>query len=244
MKLIKLDAIDSTNTFLKELAQVELLDNFTVVTASEQLKGRGQMNTGWLSEPNKNLLCSVFYKFENALFSHQVYLNYAISLSVYQTLQEYKLLDLAIKWPNDILSQKNKVSGILIESVVKQQKLKSAIIGIGLNVNQVDFFKDLYNVTSIKEATGNETNIDEVLRVLIQNLKKNIKQFEMRNFLDLEKRYLKTLYKKNIPTMFKTSKNVLFMGMIIGVSTSGKLQIQLEDDSVKEFGIKEVSFAN
>ena len=52
------------------------------------------------------------------------------------------------------------------------------------------------------------------------------------------------LYKKNIPTMFKTSKNVLFMGIIIGVAASGKLQIQLEDDSIKEFGIKEVSFAN
>ena len=91
MKLIKLNAIDSTNTFLKELAQTEELENFTVVTANEQLKGRGQMNTGWLSEPNKNLLCSVFYKFENVLFSNQVYLNYAVALSVYQTLKEYNL---------------------------------------------------------------------------------------------------------------------------------------------------------
>ena len=46
MKLIKLNAIDSTNTFLKELAQTEQLENYTTVVAAEQLKGRGQMNAG------------------------------------------------------------------------------------------------------------------------------------------------------------------------------------------------------
>ncbi|MFT5668688.1 MAG: BirA family biotin operon repressor/biotin-[acetyl-CoA-carboxylase] ligase, partial [Vicingaceae bacterium] len=50
-------------------------------------------------------------------------------------------------------------------------------------------------------------------------------------------------YKKNIPTMFKNSKDVLFMGKIVGVSLQGKLQIELEDESIQEFGIKEVSFA-
>ena len=43
--------------------------------------------------------------------------------------------------------------------------------------------------------------------------------------------------------MFKDSEGILFMGKIIGVSSVGKLQIELDDDSVKEFGIKEVSFA-
>lgn len=244
MKLIKLNAIDSTNTFLKELAQTEQLENFTVVTANEQLKGRGQMNTGWLSEPNKNLLCSVFYRFKNVLFSNQIYLNYAVALSVYETLKEFNVPKLSIKWPNDILSQKNKISGVLVETVVKQQKIKSVVIGVGLNVNQETFSKNLQNVTSIKKTTGKFEDLETVLTVFMGKLKANIQLFLDQKFSDLEEAYLNVLYKKNIPTMFKTSKNVLFMGMIIGVATSGKLQIQLEDDSVNEFGIKEVSFAN
>jgi BirA family biotin operon repressor/biotin-[acetyl-CoA-carboxylase] ligase len=50
------------------------------------------------------------------------------------------------------------------------------------------------------------------------------------------------LYKKNIPTMFKDSNNNLFMGIIRNISTEGKLQIELEDETIKDFGIKEVSF--
>ena len=64
MKIIKLDAIDSTNSFLKELAHNTSLENYTIVTAKEQIKGRGQMGTHWVSEPNKNLLCSVYVSFE------------------------------------------------------------------------------------------------------------------------------------------------------------------------------------
>lgn len=244
MKIIKLDAIDSTNTFLKELAQTDYLENYTTVVAKQQLNGRGQMNTNWISEPNKNLLCSVFCRFDNALFTNQVYLNYAVALSVYQTLKDFNLPKLSIKWPNDILSEKNKISGILVETVLKKETIKSAVIGVGFNANQEVFSEDLLNVTSIKNITSNTINLDELTTSFVNKLKENIQLFNKQEFSFLEENYMKVLYKKNIPTMFKTSKNVLFMGMIIGVSTSGKLQIQLEDDSVKEFGIKEVSFAN
>ncbi|MDB0616381.1 hypothetical protein PG910_08610 [Tenacibaculum dicentrarchi] len=61
--------------------------------------------------------------------------------------------------------------------------------------------------------------------------------------MSLEKEYLNVLYKKNVPSMFKTNQNILFMGKIIGVSDIGKLQIELENETIQEFGIKEVSFA-
>ena len=108
------------------------------------------------------------------LFSNQVYLNYAVSLSVYQTLKRYDLPKLTIKWPNDILSQKNKVSGILVETVVKQQQIKSVVIGVGLNVNQENFPNNLPNVTSIKKATGKLVDLDLILNIFIDKLKENI----------------------------------------------------------------------
>ena len=61
MKLIKLNAIDSTNTFLKQLATSEVVENFTVVSAEHQTKGKGQRGSEWLIESGKNLTFSVLY---------------------------------------------------------------------------------------------------------------------------------------------------------------------------------------
>lgn len=244
MKIIKLSAIDSTNSFLKDLAQTSALENFTVIVAEEQTKGRGQMGTQWVSEPYKNLLCSVFYKFEDLQISEQLYLNYAVSLAVYSTLKSYHLPKLSIKWPNDILSAQNKLCGILVENVMQKEYLKAAIIGIGLNVNQEIFPKEIKYVSAIKKITGSEVDRELLLQEVLKNLRSYLEKVVAKNFEELEEEYLKVLYKKNIPTMFKTSENVLFMGMIVGVSTSGKLQIQLEDDCIQEFGVKEITFAN
>ena len=59
MQLIKLDAIDSTNEFLKGLSNNQVLENFTVVTAEYQTNGKGQMGAVWNSETGKNLIMSV-----------------------------------------------------------------------------------------------------------------------------------------------------------------------------------------
>ncbi len=243
MKIIKLNAIDSTNSFLKEMAHDSSLENYTIVTAEEQIKGRGQMGTQWLSEPNKNLLCSVYVEFESFPITHQVLINYAVSLAIVHTLEKLHVPKLAIKWPNDILSSNQKLCGVLVENVMQSKEIKYAIIGIGLNVNQENFSKTLKNVTSIKNATGKTVAIEVVLESLLNELKQSISYITNSNTNVLKKNYLQWLYKKDIPTMFKNSKDVLFLGKIIGVSPQGKLQIELEDESIQEFEIKEVSFA-
>ena len=243
MKIIKLNAIDSTNTFLKDLAHNSVLENFTVVTADEQSKGRGQMGTTWVSEPYKNLLCSVFVRFDDFPISHQVLVNYAVSIAVINTLTSYKVPNLAIKWPNDILSSNKKLCGLLVENVMQKDNIKSSIIGIGLNVNQIEFPKEITSVTSIKKEIGETISLDVFLEDLISELKVSVAYITNSTTNVLKKNYLKWLYKKNIPTMFKDSQDVLFMGKIVGVSPQGKLQIELVDETVQEFAIKEVSFA-
>lgn len=243
MKIIKLDAIDSTNSFLKEMAHSNSLENFTIVTAREQKKGRGQMGTSWVSEPDKNLLCSVYVTFDGFPVSHQVLINYAVSLAVVSTLEKLNVPKLAIKWPNDILSSNQKLCGVLVENVMQKKEIKSAIIGIGLNINQQLFPNNILNATSILNVTGKKITVDKVLELLIDELKIYISYITNSTTNILKKSYLGKLYKKNIPTMFKNSQNVLFMGKIIGVSPLGKLQIELEDETINEFEIKEVSFA-
>jgi len=241
LKIIKLDTVVSTNSFLKDLSVSAALENFTVVVTQKQTKGRGQQKNKWLSEPYKNLTFSVFTSLKDVKIIHKKYLNFAISLAIYRVLFDKNIPKISIKWPNDLMVANKKICGILIENTFFGDQIKSTIVGIGLNVNQEKFPNSLRNVTSLKLATLKETDLNLLLHEILAELKTNIKLLESKDFHLLEKQYLNVLYKKNIPTMFKTSKDEIFMGIISGISDQGNLQIQLEDDSVKEFGIKEVS---
>jgi len=243
LKLIKLNAIASTSSFLKEMAQNSALENFTVVTTKEQTKGRGQQSNSWISEPHKNLTISVFIKDFDLEIHQQKYLNFAISLAIFNVLLEEEIPKPSIKWPNDILSAKNKICGILIENNIRNHKIYATIVGIGLNVNQTEFPEFLKNVTSLKKIKDFNFNLDALLLRLIEKIKEKIQLLVSKKYEELENDYLKVLYKKNIPTMFKDSNDVLFMGIITGISNSGNLLVELEDETVKEFGIKEISLA-
>lgn len=243
MKIIKLRTTESTSSFLKDLVKNTPQENFTVIITDEQTLGRGQMQQSWLSEPFKNLTFSVFVSFEVLPITHQKYLNFAVSLAVFEVLQEEILPKLTIKWPNDILSASQKLCGILIENQLQQATIKSSIVGIGLNVNQIEF-NNLPNATSLKKITNTDYDLEDLLIKIIQNLKEKIALLSAENYTVLETEYLKNLYKYQKPAMFKGAGENLFMGKIVGVSLEGKLQIELEDETVSEFGIKEVSFLN
>ena len=244
MKIIKINATNSTNSFLKELAQNSSLDEITVAVTNNQTSGRGQMNNSWISEPYKNLTFSLFTTLKKVKVEHQAYLNFAVSLAIYDVLLEYDVPNLYIKWPNDIMSGKKKICGILIETTFSHSRIKNTIIGIGLNVNQEKFHKNLTNASSLKIILKKSIELEALMNTIINHINLKISCVELKNFNQIYNRYHQALYKKGIPTTFLNQKtNQLFMGIINGVSSSGNLQIQLEDNSIQEFGLKEVSFA-
>ena len=242
MEIIKLSAIDSTNSFLKEMALNSVVENFTVVVTDRQLKGRGQQGNGWVSESFKNLVFSVFVTFDNFKVLDNKYLNFAVSLAIFDALKEENIPAISIKWPNDILSGNKKICGVLIENSLKGTEISSSIIGIGLNVNQTSFPDSLKRASSLKLLSAKDFELDKLLENIVSKLKTKIDILKSKDFKFLEIEYLNVLHKKNIPTMFKNSQDVLFMGIICGISQEGKLQIALEDETIQEFGIKEVSF--
>ncbi|MDA6072105.1 biotin--[acetyl-CoA-carboxylase] ligase [Flavobacterium sp. AC] len=238
MKLIKLDAIDSTNDFLKSLASQDEPDNFTVVTAENQTKGKGQMGSKWQSESGKNLVMSVLVK--DFLYDNEQVFNLSIivSLAVIDALKSLNIPKLSIKWPNDIMSYNKKIGGILIENTLKSDGRIVSVVGIGLNVNQTNY-EHLPNASSL--AVICKTQFDKnVLPVLIVDKIKERIEFWQTNSTEFWREYFNSLFKKGIPMPFKNLKNENFMGIIQGVSSIGKIQILLEDDSVSEFEIKEV----
>ena len=244
MRIIKINATNSTNSFLKELAQNSSLDEITVAVTNNQTSGRGQMNNSWISEPYKNLTFSLFTTLKKVKVEHQAYLNFAVSLAIYDVLLEYDVPNLYIKWPNDIMSGKKKICGILIENTFSHSRIKNTIIGIGLNVNQEKFHKNLTNASSLKIILKKSIELEALMNTIINHINLKLSCVELKNFNQIYNRYHQALFKKGIPTTFLNQKtNQLFMGIINGVSSSGNLQIQLEDNSIQEFGLKEVSFA-
>lgn len=238
MKLIKLDAIDSTNEFLKGLSAQQDLENFTVVTAENQTKGKGQRGAVWNSEVGKNLIMSVlvrdFLTDINAIFN----LNIAFSLAVIAALKKKNIPDLSIKWPNDILSANKKIGGILIENSIKSDAAILSIVGLGLNVNQTNF-EGLPKASSLSIVIGQDLDKEELLSEIMANLEKNVAE-SLQNPTNLRQQYVDLIYKKEIPMPFMNQNNEKFMGIIKGISPIGRLLVLLEDDSVVEFDIKEV----
>lgn len=238
MKLIKLDAIDSTNEFLKGLSSNQLLENFTVVTAENQTKGKGQMGSSWLSEPGKNLIMSVLVKDLLQDSSQLFSINKIIAVSVIEALQAFNIPELSIKWPNDIMSYNKKIGGILIENILKNNGVIQSIVGLGLNVNQTDF-DQLPKASSLAVICKTTFDKDEILLKIMDVLQCNCLLWNNGDIL-FSSKYSDLLFKIGLPMPFLDQKEQKFMGIIQGVSPNGKLQILLEDDTISEFDIKEI----
>ncbi|KFF15626.1 biotin--[acetyl-CoA-carboxylase] ligase [Flavobacterium hydatis] len=238
MKLIKLDAIDSTNEFLKLLSSHQESENFTVVTAENQTKGKGQMGEVWRSDIGKNLIMSVLVKdflVDNEEFFN---LNIIFSLSVIKALEELNIPELSIKWPNDIMSYNKKIGGILIENTLKSDGTIVSVVGLGLNVNQTNF-ENLPKASSLAVICNAEFNKENLVVLIVDKMKENILLWNEQSTVFWDE-YFNKLFRKGIPMPFKNLQNQNFMGIIQGVSPIGKLQVLLEDDSVSEFEIKEI----
>ncbi len=239
MHILKLNAIDSTNTYLKDLMLLRVLEDFTVIVANEQLKGRGQMGAKWQSKKGNNLTFSVLKKFNYLAINNQFLLNICVSLAVLECLKKVPIPDLSVKWPNDILSGNTKICGILIENVLSGKQIQESVIGIGLNVNQLSF-NNLPNVSSLKLVVGRTFNLDELLQNILMNLKAFFNRIEEKNTVQLWKAYEKVLFRKDKPSTFRNVEDELFMGFIRGVSSQGKLIVELEDAVLSEFDLKQL----
>ncbi len=240
MRIIKLNAIDSTNSYLKQLSTNEIVEDNTIVVANYQTNGRGQMDSTWASEDSKNLMFSVFKDFSFLQTEQNFYISMAVSLSIIKTLKSFSIPKLHIKWPNDILSENKKLCGILIENIIKHNQLKATIIGVGLNVNQNNF-DGLPKATSLHLLTGNIFNLDEVLLVISDNLNYYFNLLKTEKYQLIKEAYESLLFRKDKPSTFKDAEGKLFSGFIKSVSNSGNLQVLLEDEVIKEFDLKEIA---
>ena len=241
VNIIKLNATPSTNTYLKDLAKTCFLKDYTVVVTSRQTKGRGQVDAQWYSQPNNSLTLSVFKRFEGLHISQQWYVSMAVSLAVFNTLKHFKIPEISIKWPNDIMSRSKKCCGILIENTVKRDLIDASIIGIGINVNEKQF-KDLPLASSLRLASGNSFDVSLILEMLLQQLKIQLTRLDNQDFESIFNSYNKDLFRLGTVAVFSTNTKVPFNAILRGVTKSGLLVLENEASQRDTYNLKEIKY--
>ena len=238
--LLELDAIDSTNNYLSKLNNTSNVTNGTVILAYEQTQGKGQRGNSWQSSPYDNLTFSVLYKPALLAVSNQFILSMCVANALHACLNDYVGV-VEIKWPNDILVNKKKIAGILIENSLQKNMISSSIIGIGLNVNQ-HHFNEINHATSLVKETNENHLLKEVLWKVLNQLKLQLTLLEAQQYDVIKSYYLKHLFGKNDLFLFKEQqKKNLLEGKIIDVKPNGEL-IVLQGENTKGYFFKEIEF--
>ncbi len=208
--------------------------------AVNQYAGRGQQHNIWQSEPGKNLTASLLLKPDFLPSGRQFALNIAVSLAVLQVLTPLLGTQVKVKWPNDMYAGDRKIGGILIENIVQGTRWKYAVVGIGINVNQLDF-KGLDSKTcSIKQLLHADYDITRLLSDLCRAVEMQYGLLKS-GFADRQHAaYLDQLYRAGEAHPFLI-KGVPVTGKIVDVSAEGRLVIDF-NGHVTDFGFKEIEF--
>jgi len=240
-RVIRLDEIDSTNLYLKELVsnQKDTIEG-VVVIADHQTSGRGQMGNKWESEAKENLTFSVLLK-PKLDVKNQFVLSQLISLAIVDFLENEMFTNVSIKWPNDIYIDNSKVAGILIENTLKGSQIENTIVGIGLNVNQSIFSAELKNATSMKLEKNIEYDKEEMITALLFFIEK--KYLALRS--EQRKKTIDETYKSYLYRYQEMSEyeigGVKVISKIVGVTATGLLQMEM-NNTIKKFDLKEIKF--
>ena len=221
--LICFPSLSSTNALAHKYAKFHVENGFTI-SSIIQTKGKGSHNRTWISPPG-NLYCSIIINGEsmsnlNARSSSAMIL---ASLSVYHTLKKLSLKNIKIKWPNDILIDNKKVSGILIETYSKQNHFLYFIIGIGINLHSSPSNTN-YPATSISHYLQTINSIQIVNSLQSEFI--SLIQDSNNSFDKLKESYLSKLWKLNQKISIFDHNKQEFSGIFRGINNNGALILE------------------
>lgn len=234
-----LPSVPSTSEHALSLLSKSKPSEGTVISTRNQTAGRGQIGSTWESEPGKNITLSIIFYPTFLPATGQFLLSQAISLGVAELLSDYLSDELKIKWPNDIYAGDKKIAGILIQNAIAGNYLRSSVVGIGINVNQVIFLSDAPNPTSLKLETGVDFDLDEIITALFKAVEAIYLKLKSGKIVHLRENYLQRLYLYRVETLFERADGFSFIGIIEGVTETGRLIVR-SGSSEETFEAKEI----
>ena len=235
-QLFILKKVNSTMDEIKEECYRSNLN--TLLMAYTQTAGRGRNNNTWVSNLG-NLFLSI--KLNTLKMSNPLILNYITGIVVYDTLNFFleKKTNLYIKWPNDVLINKKKIAGILIDSISRGNKITDLYIGIGINSKIAP--SDLsYETTCLKNENNSTISRKKFLSKLIFyfNYWENV--FKNNNFLYITNCWMKRSLPINSRISFKDNKKII-NGIYKGISETGSIKILIDDKERNFFSLETVA---
>lgn len=222
-------------------ASGEEIPEGTVVVTAHQTAGRGQRGNRWEAAPGENLTFSLLLRSSFLRAAEQFRLSIAVALGVYGALGEHLDEALKVKWPNDLFYGDQKLGGMLIENTLQGYGIAESVVGIGLNVNQLEFA--VSTATSLRRITGQPFRYDlEILLArVLEGLEAEYLRLRQGGYEAQKGRYLAALYRYQEWHPFRAADGRVFNGQILGVDEAGRLALQTES-GVRYFGVKEVGF--
>lgn len=228
-KLYHLKAIDSTNSFIKNIHNEEKQEGIVVV-ADVQSEGRGRKDRTWTS-PKGGLWFSILL-FPKIHPKQGMLITMIGSVAVTQGIIELTDLNPEIKWPNDILLNKKKVCGILTEIETRKNNMNYVIVGVGINVNNILERKLHRPATTLKDVFGSEVSREELLTSILNSFDNHYEKINSENYDHIRKLWLS--YSNIIGKKIKVEdeKNV-YTGIVSDIDEYGHLLLETKSGQVK-----------
>lgn len=243
IKILHFDEINSTNVFLYDKISENNDISDMVVVAAHQTAGRGMDKNRWESEAGKNLLFSIALNVNFLEAENQFKISQAVSVAIVETLSQF--VDdkrLFIKWPNDIYFGDKKLAGMLIQNTIEGRMMGVSIIGIGLNVNQIEFSNDIPNPISLKMISGRDFDLDNLLNLLVSSIKTKVESLrDKENQNEINEKYVSRSYRFGIWSDYFYQNQVKSM-IIKGFDKYGRLLLHDKEGAEIVCDVKELQF--
>lgn len=241
--IIFLPEVESTNSYAINLLKNVNVSEGTLIHTAKQIKGKGQRGNDWQSESEKNITATFILKPSFLSLNKQSVLYQITALAVYDLLAQ-KIdsgqNDIKIKWPNDVLVNEKKMAGILIENIMSGNKIQNSIIGIGINVNQLVFPKEL-NATSMVTYCEKEQDLMVLLELLSSFLEKYYLMIKTGKFEEISDLYKSRFFRLGEYCRFSIN-GAISEKKVIGPGASGLLQLEDRNGIVNEYDVKQIKW--
>ncbi len=167
--IIYFKEIDSTQKYSKEMVNNNL-KNGTIVITDNQTKGIGTNGRNWYSNIGKNITMTITV-YPNVDVNKLNNLTIDVARAMQKTIQDLYNINLNIKKPNDLIINNKKIAGFLVETGLIKQKVNYILIGVGFNVNEVEFNVEIKDIaTSLKEEFKRDFSREDIIVNFIENL--------------------------------------------------------------------------
>lgn len=234
----------TTQTIAHKEAQSGAADG-TLIISEEQTAGKGRLARPWVSSSGRGIWMSLIIRPELAP-QQAPQLTLVAAVAIVRAIEEVADIQPVIKWPNDILLNGKKITGILTELQADPDRVKAIILGIGVNANQQleDFPEELHSIaTSLLMETGKKVDRAKLVAKIMQYVEQYTALYVEKGFAPIKllwESYATITGKRIRANMVKESVD----GVALGISEDGRLELQLDDGTIRGIYSADIELRN